>query len=133
MVSGAHRQWPRRHPQDHDRGAGPQASDRAVALCDDGRAARRRRAEGEGDLIMAATMIPAATRGVRSEWHRARRRHGWPSNADRVAASVRRPSLTASARDVTGPRQVGTEKRPSGRTKKLDQRIEKYLGNTQRS
>src|SRR5258708_40183446 len=62
-----------------------------------------------------------------------RRRQGWPSNADRVAASVRRPSFTASARDVTGPRQVGTEKRPSGRTKKLDQRIEKYLGNTQRS
>jgi transposase len=31
-----------------------------------------------------------------------------------------RPSLTAAARSVTGPRQVGTEKRPSGRTKKLD-------------
>ena len=30
-----------------------------------------------------------------------------------------RPSLTAAARGVTGPRQVGTKKRPSGRTKKL--------------
>ena len=30
-----------------------------------------------------------------------------------------RPSLTAAARGVTGPGQVGTEKRPSGRTKKL--------------
>jgi transposase len=29
------------------------------------------------------------------------------------------PSLTAAARGVTGPGQVGTEKRPSGRTKKL--------------
>jgi hypothetical protein len=29
------------------------------------------------------------------------------------------PSLTASARGVIGPGQVGTEKRPSGRTKKL--------------
>jgi transposase len=31
----------------------------------------------------------------------------------------RRPSLTAAARGVTPPRQVGTKKRPSGRTKKL--------------
>ena len=30
-----------------------------------------------------------------------------------------RPSSTAAARGVTGPRQVGTKKRPSGRTKKL--------------
>jgi transposase len=30
-----------------------------------------------------------------------------------------RPSLTAAARGVTGPGQVGTEKRPQGRTKKL--------------
>jgi transposase len=30
-----------------------------------------------------------------------------------------RPSLTAAARGVTAPRQVGTKKRPSGRTKKL--------------
>jgi transposase len=30
-----------------------------------------------------------------------------------------RPSLTAAARDVPGQRQVGTKKRPSGRTKKL--------------
>src|SRR6266852_5986682 len=30
-----------------------------------------------------------------------------------------RPSLTAAARDVTRPRQVGTKTRPSGRTKNL--------------
>jgi len=35
-----------------------------------------------------------------------------------------RPSLTAAARGVTGPRQVGTEKRPSGRTKKLTRKKE---------
>jgi hypothetical protein len=33
-----------RHPQDHDRGARPQAVDRAVALCDDRRTAGRPRA-----------------------------------------------------------------------------------------
>jgi transposase len=35
-----------------------------------------------------------------------------------VASAQRRPSLTAPARGVTGPRQVGTKKRPSDRTKK---------------
>jgi transposase len=36
----------------------------------------------------------------------------------------RRPSLTVSARGVTGPGQVGTKKRPLGRTKKLTKRME---------
>jgi Helix-turn-helix domain len=35
-----------------------------------------------------------------------------------------RPSLTASARGVTQPVQVGTKKRPSGRTKKLTRKLE---------
>jgi transposase len=35
------------------------------------------------------------------------------------ASARRRPSLTAAARGVTPPRQVGTKKRPSDRTKKL--------------
>jgi len=44
-----------------------------------------------------------------------------PSRTLRAAAGdgPRGPSLTAAALGVTGPRQVGTEKRPSGRTKKL--------------
>ena len=36
-----------------------------------------------------------------------------------ASPSQRRPSLTASARDVPEPRQVGTKKRPPDRTKKL--------------
>ncbi len=36
-----------------------------------------------------------------------------------AAPPRQRPSLTAAARGVTPPRQVGTKKRPSGRTKKL--------------
>jgi transposase len=39
--------------------------------------------------------------------------------AEIVAPKQRRPALTASARGVTGARQVGTKKRSSGRTKKL--------------
>ena len=35
-----------------------------------------------------------------------------------------RPSLTAAARGVIGPGQVGTKKRPLGRTKKLTKRME---------
>jgi transposase len=44
-----------------------------------------------------------------------------PSRTLRAAAGggPRGPSLTAAALAVTGPRQVGTQKRPSGRTKKL--------------
>ena len=41
------------------------------------------------------------------------------SRAELVESAARRPSLTAAARGVTGPGQVGTKKRPSGRTKKL--------------
>jgi transposase len=40
------------------------------------------------------------------------------SRAELVAPWERRPSLTASARGVTEPGQVGTKKRPSDRTKK---------------
>ena len=40
----------------------------------------------------------------------------------RAAATRRRPSLTAAALGVTRPRQVGTKKRPPGRTKKLTRR-----------
>jgi transposase len=45
-------------------------------------------------------------------------RRGLPA-LEPAAPSRRRPSLTASARDVTEPGQVGTKKRPSDRTKKL--------------
>ena len=38
---------------------------------------------------------------------------------ERVAPTARRPSLTAAALGVPSPGQVGTKKRPSGRTKKL--------------
>jgi transposase len=41
------------------------------------------------------------------------------SRAELVEKPARRPSLTAAARGVTEPMQVGTKKRPSGRTKKL--------------
>src|SRR6202162_6201148 len=41
------------------------------------------------------------------------------SRAELVKPAQRRPSLTASARGVTEPEQVGTKKRPSDRTKKL--------------
>jgi len=61
MVSLAHRRRPRRHPQDHDRGACPQALDRAVALCDGRRSAPRRRAEG--GLTMRTAVIPATDKG----------------------------------------------------------------------
>jgi transposase len=40
------------------------------------------------------------------------------ARAEIVKPAERRPSLTASARGVTGLRQVGTKKRPSDRTKK---------------
>jgi transposase len=41
------------------------------------------------------------------------------ARAELVESPARRPALTAPARGVTGPEQVGTKKRPSGRTKKL--------------
>jgi len=43
-----------------------------------------------------------------------------------VESPARRPALTAAARGVTGPGQVGTKKRPSGRTKKLTRKKEAY-------
>jgi transposase len=44
------------------------------------------------------------------------------AKAELVESPGRRPSLTAPARGATGPEQVGTKKRPSGRTKKLTKR-----------
>jgi hypothetical protein len=41
------------------------------------------------------------------------------ATAESASPSQRRPSLTASARGVPEPRQVGTKKRPTDRTKKL--------------
>ena len=41
-----------------------------------------------------------------------------------AAPAPRRPSLTAAARAVTEPRQVGTKKRSRGRTKKLASKIQ---------
>src|SRR5260370_9251256 len=53
------------------------------------------------------------------------------AGSPQIDGRIRQPTvLRPDLRDVTGPRQVGTEKRPSGRTKKLDQRIEKYRGVT---
>jgi Helix-turn-helix domain len=40
-----------------------------------------------------------------------------------VTPARRRPSLTAAARGVTRPGQVGTKKRPSDRTKKLNRKL----------
>jgi transposase len=48
------------------------------------------------------------------------------ARAELVESAPRRPSLTAAARGVTGPGQVGTKKRPSGRTKKLTTKKEAY-------
>jgi transposase len=42
------------------------------------------------------------------------------ANAKRAALKERRPALTAAARGVIAPAQVGTKKRPCGRTKKLN-------------
>jgi len=46
------------------------------------------------------------------------------ATAERAAAAQRRPALTASARAVREQAQVGTKKRPSGRTKKLTRKAE---------
>jgi transposase len=48
------------------------------------------------------------------------------ARAELVESAPRRPSLTAAARGVPGPGQVGTKKRPSGRTKKLTRKKEAY-------
>ena len=70
-----------------------------------------------GEEIVSAPAIPSVTpcsppsrRGL--------------ANAELVASAQRRPSLTAAVRDVTRPRQVGTKKRPSDRTKKLTRKKE---------
>ena len=44
-----------------------------------------------------------------------------------AARQERRPALTAAARGVPAPAQVGTKKRPSGRTKKLTRQAERPL------
>jgi transposase len=44
------------------------------------------------------------------------------ATAESASPSQRRPSLTASARGVPEPRQVGTKKRPTDRTKKLSRK-----------
>src|ERR1700674_3223208 len=46
------------------------------------------------------------------------------ASAELGEGEPRRPSLTASARGVTGHGQVGTKKRPSDRTKKLTKKME---------
>ena len=48
------------------------------------------------------------------------------ARAELAESAARRPSLTAAARGVTGPGQVGTKKRPSDRTKKLTTKKEAY-------
>ena len=51
-------------------------------------------------------------------------RRGLP-RTELAAPTERRPALTASARGVTAPGQVGTKKRPSDRTKKLTKKMER--------
>jgi transposase len=72
---------------------------------------RLARYDAQGEEIAAAPTTPSVTpcsppsrRGL--------------SRPEFVKPAERRPSLTASARDVTGPGQVGTKKRPPDRTKK---------------
>jgi hypothetical protein len=54
----------------------------------------------------------------------------WPpsrrglARTELVASAVRRPALTAAAGGVPAPARVGTEKRLSGRTKKLTRKEE---------
>jgi transposase len=72
---------------------------------------RLARYSAQGDEIVAAPTTPSVTPCSPPS------RRGLAS-AQFVASTRRRPSLTAAARGVTPPRQVGTKKRPSGRTKK---------------
>ena len=72
--------------------------------------ARQLRAQGEEIAAVPTTpsgtpCSPPSRRGL--------------STAEFVKPAERRPSLTASARGVTGQGQVGTKKRPPDRTKKL--------------
>jgi Helix-turn-helix domain len=78
---------------------------------------RLARYSAQGEEIVAAPTTPSVTpcsppsrRGL--------------ANAEFVASTQRRPSLTAAARGVTPPGQVGTKKRPSDRTKKLTSKKE---------
>jgi hypothetical protein len=52
------------------------------------------------------------------------------ATAEPAAPAQRRPSLTATARGVTEPKQVGTKKRPPDRTKKPDQKEQKKARRT---
>ena len=70
------------------------------------------RYRAQGEQIVSAPTTPSVTPCSPPS------RRGLAS-AQFVASTRRRPSLTAAARGVTSPRQVGTKKRPSGRTKKL--------------
>jgi transposase len=72
----------------------------------------------QGQEILAAPTTPSVTpcsppsrRGLET--------------TERGAPAQRRPSLTAAARGVTPPRQVGTKKRPSDRTKKLTRKTKR--------
>jgi hypothetical protein len=73
---------------------------------------RLARYSAQGEEIVSAPTIPSVTPCSPPS------RRGLAS-AQFVAATRRRPSLTAPARGVTPPGQVGTKKRPSDRTKKL--------------
>ena len=77
---------------------------------------RLARYSAQGEEIAAAPTTPSVTpcsppsrRGL--------------ATAELVAPARRRPSLTASARGVTPPGQVGTKKRPSDRTKKPTRKL----------
>jgi transposase len=72
---------------------------------------RLARYSAQGQEITAAPTTPSVTPCSPPS------RRGLAS-AQFVAATRRRPSLTAVARGVTPPAQVGAKKRPSGRTKK---------------
>src|SRR5271170_5559093 len=52
------------------------------------------------------------------------------ATAEPAAPAQRLPSLTATARGVTEPKQVGTKKRPPDRTKKPDQKEQKKARRT---
>jgi hypothetical protein len=73
---------------------------------------RLARYSAQGEEIVSAPTIPSVTPCSPPS------RRGLASTQF-VAATRRRPSLTAPARGVTPPGQVGTKKRPSDRTKKL--------------
>jgi hypothetical protein len=79
---------------------------------------RLARYSAQGEDIAAVPTIPSVTpcsppsrRGLET--------------TERGASAPRRPSLTAAARGVTPPPQVGTKKRPPDRTKKLARKPER--------